>query len=121
MARLELDAAFIEAERGAVLSEMHMYENWPSSMLLDALLVTVFQAHPYRNNTIGWESDIEAVEHDDVVAFYRQHYQPANAVLAIVGDFDAADSQSQNRGPVRRLRATPGHAAAAHARASTAR
>ncbi len=89
MARLELDAAFIEAERGAVLSEMHMYENWPSSMLLDSLLFTTFQAHPYRNNTIGWESDIEHVTHDDVVQFYRQHYQPANAVLAVVGDFDA--------------------------------
>ncbi len=89
MTRLALDASFIEAERGAVLSEMHMYENWPSSILLDALLFTVFQAHPYRNNTIGWESDIDNVTYDDVVQFYRQHYQPGNAVLAVVGDFDA--------------------------------
>jgi predicted Zn-dependent peptidase len=95
MGRLELDADFIEAERGAVLSEMHMYENWPSSMLIDALLFTVFQAHPYRNNTIGWESDIDNVTHEDVVAFYRQHYQPANAVLAIVGDFDKTAVRAQ--------------------------
>ncbi len=90
MHRLVLDPASVEAERGAVLAEMHMYENWPSSMLIDALLFTSFQAHPYRNNTIGWEPDIENLAHADVVAFYREHYHPANAVLAVVGDFDAA-------------------------------
>jgi zinc protease len=88
MARLVIDPAFIEAERGAVLAEMHMYENDPGTMLIDALLFTSFLAHPYRNNTIGWESDIENVTHADAVDFYRAHYHPANAVLAVVGDFD---------------------------------
>ena len=90
MRHLEIDPAFIEAERGAVLAEMHMYENDPSSMLVDALLFTSFLAHPYRNNTIGWESDIDSVTHQDVVDFYEAHYHPANAVLAVVGDFDTA-------------------------------
>ena len=90
MAHLLIDPGFIEAERGAVLAEMHMYENDPDSMLMDALLYASFLAHPYRNNTIGWESDIENVTHDDVVAFYQEHYHPANAVLAVVGDFDKA-------------------------------
>ena len=90
MRHLEIDPAFIEAERGAVLAEMHMYENYPSSMLVDALLFTSFLAHPYRNNTIGWESDIDSVTHQDVVDFYETHYHPANAVLAVVGDFDTA-------------------------------
>ena len=78
----------MDAERGAVLAEMHMYENYPTSMLLDALIFTSFLAHPYRNNTIGWESDIEYLEHREVVSFYERHYQPTNAVLAVVGDFD---------------------------------
>ncbi|HEX5766148.1 MAG TPA: insulinase family protein [Woeseiaceae bacterium] len=88
MSRLRISPDDMEAERGAVLAEMHMYENYPTSMLLDAVLFTSFFAHPYRNNTIGWESDIEALEHPEVVAFYERHYHPANAVLAIVGDFD---------------------------------
>jgi len=78
----------MDAERGAVLTEMHMYENSPTSMLIDAVNTTSFLAHPYRNNTIGWESDVENLQHADVVGFYEQHYHPANAVLAIVGDFD---------------------------------
>ncbi|MDZ7644733.1 MAG: pitrilysin family protein [Woeseiaceae bacterium] len=88
MARLDIAASDMEAERGAVLAEMHMYENYPASMLIDAVMFASFQAHPYRNNTIGWESDIEGLTHEEVVAFYERHYNPANAVLAVVGDFD---------------------------------
>jgi zinc protease len=89
LARLEIRADDIEAERGAVLAEMHMYENYPTSMLLDAVLYASFIAHPYRNNTIGWESDIAGLTHAEIVDFYRRYYKPANAVLAVVGDFDA--------------------------------
>lgn len=88
MTHLKIAADDLRAERGAVLAEMHMYENSPTSMLIDAVNYTSFLAHPYRNNTIGWESDIEHLQHADVVEFYEQHYQPANAVLAIVGKFD---------------------------------
>ncbi|MGB5245581.1 MAG: pitrilysin family protein, partial [Woeseia sp.] len=89
MQRLELSADDMDAERGAVLAEMHMYENSPTSMLLDAVMFSAFLAHPYRNNTIGWESDIEHLPHAAVVEFYNRHYHPANAVLAVVGDFDS--------------------------------
>jgi zinc protease len=89
MARLDLAPEVIDAERGAVLAEMHMYENDPSSMLVDALMFTSFLVHPYRNNTIGIESDIDAVTYDDVASFYAEHYHPGNAVLAVVGDFDS--------------------------------
>lgn len=97
MSRLTLPADKMEAERGAVLAEMHMYENSPTSMLIDALMFTSFLAHPYRNNTIGWESDIEALEHAAVVDFYERHYHPANAVLAVVGDFDSTDVLAEVR------------------------
>ncbi len=91
MVHLEIPRDDMDAERGAVLAEMHSYENYPESMLLDAVLYTSFIAHPYRNNTIGWESDIRNITHADVVAFYDQHYLPANAVLAVVGDFEEGD------------------------------
>lgn len=89
MARLTINPDDIDAERGAVLSEMHLYEDDPTSLLIDALMFTSFLAHPYRNNTIGFDDDIESVTHDDVTRFYEQHYHPANAVLAVVGDIDA--------------------------------
>jgi predicted Zn-dependent peptidase len=95
LTRLRISKDDMEAERGAVLAEMHMYENYPSSMLLDAVMFTSFLAHPYRNNTIGWESDIENLKHEEVVTFYKRHYQPANAVLAIVGDFESSEVRAR--------------------------
>lgn len=53
MSRLVIAEENMEPERGAVLAEMHMYENDPVSMLIDAVMFTSFLAHPYRNNTIG--------------------------------------------------------------------
>jgi zinc protease len=90
MQRLLIEPQWLEPEKGAVLAEMHGYENDPASVLHDAVVFAAFQGHPYRNNVIGWESDILALQHQDVLDFYRQHYLPANAVLAVVGNFDSA-------------------------------
>ena len=89
MARLVIPEEEVEAERGAVLTEMHGYENDPASVLKDAVLAVSFLQHPYRNNTIGWESDVESISHGDLVEFYRRSYRPANAVLAVVGRVSA--------------------------------
>ncbi|WP_435016433.1 M16 family metallopeptidase [Tundrisphaera sp. TA3] len=44
--------------------------------------------HPYSWTTIGVMEDVEAATRDDVEAFFRRFYVPANASLAIVGDID---------------------------------
>jgi predicted Zn-dependent peptidase len=94
MARVTIDPAAMDAEKGAVITEMHSYENDPASVLLDAVTATALQAHPYRNNTIGYESDVAALTIDDARDFYRTHYSPANAVLAIVGDVKPGEAKA---------------------------
>ena len=42
--------------------------------------------HPLRHGTIGRHDDIAAATVDDVLAFYRTWYVPANATLVIAGD-----------------------------------
>lgn len=88
LSHLVIDANYVGAERGAVLAEMHGYENDPAIVLHDAAMYAAFWAHPYRANTIGWESDIESVEHADLIEFYQRHYHTGNAVLAVAGDVD---------------------------------
>ena len=97
MARLDIPEKDLDSERGAVLTEMHSYENDPATVLHDNVLYLSYLAHPYRNNTIGWESDIANITHADLVDFYRRHYQPANAVLAIAGDVRTNDVMQQVR------------------------
>ncbi len=94
MANVTIDPAAIAAEKGAVITEMHGYENDPDSLLLDALTATALLAHPYRNNTIGFESDVSGLTLADSRAFYDRHYAPGNAVLAIAGDFDPAEARA---------------------------
>lgn len=48
------------------------------------------EGHPYRYLTIGRHEDLEAASLADVVEFYKTWYVPANATLAIGGDFDPA-------------------------------
>lgn len=81
----------IEAERGAVMTELHSYENDPASLLYDAVLAASFQQHPYRYNVIGWTSDVEQIRHDDIEEFYHRFYKPSNAVLAVAGDVRTAE------------------------------
>lgn len=94
MARVTIDPAATEAEKGAVITEMHGYENDPATVLLDAVAATALQAHPYRNNTIGFESDVAALTLDDARDFYARHYAPANAVLAIAGDITLGEARA---------------------------
>jgi zinc protease len=85
------DAKEFEDERSSVVAELRSYDA-PHALLYDEVLAAAFQIHPYRNNTIGWLTDVEAVSRDTAFEFYRRHYHPRNAVLAIGGDFVREDA-----------------------------
>jgi len=63
-------------------------ENDPGAKLAEAFYATAFLAHPYRLPTIGWMSDLEVLPKAEVERFFREHYIPNNATVAIVGDID---------------------------------
>lgn len=46
------------------------------------------EGHPYRYLTIGKHEDLQAASLDDTKAFFKTWYVPANATLAIAGDFE---------------------------------
>jgi zinc protease len=91
-------------ERTSVIAELHSYDD-PHSVLYDAVLAASFEIHPYRNNTIGYLSDVQAVTRDQAFAFYRRYYHPNNAVLVVVGDIDAAAARRAIRARFDTLRA----------------
>jgi zinc protease len=85
MADALYDGADFARERSSVIAELHSYDD-PRSVLYDAVLAASFEIHPYRHNTIGWLTDVEAVTRDEAYRFYRRFYHPNNAVLVVVGD-----------------------------------
>ena len=62
------------------------YINNPNGAAWLDLYAAAFDAHPYRNPTIGWRSDMAAFSTRDAIEFHRRYYHPANAVCVLVGD-----------------------------------
>jgi zinc protease len=65
-----------------------MGENSPNRVLLERTMATAFLWHNYGNTTIGSRADLENVPIDRLQAFYRNYYQPDNAVLLVAGKID---------------------------------
>jgi predicted Zn-dependent peptidase len=62
------------------------YINDPNGAAWLDLDATAYSAHPYRNPTIGWKSDMEKYNTQDAAAFHNTYYNPTNAVCVLVGD-----------------------------------
>jgi zinc protease len=90
------DPRDFDRERSSVVAELRSYDD-PQSQLYDAVLAASFELHPYRHNTIGWLTDVEQITRDEALGFYRRFYHPGNAVLAIVGDVEAAQAMEEVR------------------------
>ena len=91
IASLQLDDKKIESERGVVLSERSTgLENDPWEELGIVVRSTAFLAHPYSWPVIGWEPDIKAWTKADLQRYFDTYYNPANAVMVIVGAVDPA-------------------------------
>ena len=78
----------LDNQRDVVLNERRQnYENRPYGFALMALAAALYpDDHPYHWLTIGEAADLEAASLDDVHAFLRTYYHPANASLALAGD-----------------------------------
>ena len=80
-------------EKNVVLEERRQRtDNSPNGRLHEAFTAAAFQAHPYGLPVIGWPSDLETLSRAQTEAFFQKYYGPANAVLAIVGDLNVAET-----------------------------
>src|SRR4029453_14973601 len=94
MARTVIDPGSIAAEKGAVITELHGYENDPASVLQEAVTRMALPVHPYGSPMAGYVSGVEPLRAGGAQTFFSSHYAPANAVLAIVGDFSLAQAKA---------------------------
>src|SRR5450432_1674747 len=79
-------------ERDVVLEEFNMrVANNPEARLTEQIMAALYLNHPYGRPVIGWHQEIEKLDREDALAFYRRFYAPNNAILVIAGDVDAKD------------------------------
>jgi zinc protease len=79
-------------ERDVVLEEFNMrVANNPDARLTEQIMASLYLNHPYGRPVIGWRQEIEKLDREDALAFYKRFYAPNNAILVIAGDVEAND------------------------------
>jgi predicted Zn-dependent peptidase len=95
-------------ERDVVMEERRMRtESQPIGRLIEQTLVSAFQAHPYRQPTVGYMSDLKSFTREDASAFHKLYYVPSNITVAVVGDVKAQTLMPMLRKYFGRLPAGP--------------
>jgi zinc protease len=91
---LAREAAFPEAEfereRRQKLEEVKLERTSPGFLASERLRKVLFGAHPYGQVSAS-EEQVAAYKRDDLRAVYHEFYTPENALLLLVGDFDAQE------------------------------
>jgi zinc protease len=90
-----LDETSLKNQQDVVRNERRQrYDNVPYGKDRFAVAEALYpEGHPYRYLTIGRHEDLEAAGVEDVKAFFKQWYVPANATLTLAGDFEIATAK----------------------------
>jgi len=100
-----LRPADVDSERAVILEELAMEEDTPDDRVLTLLAEALFPDHPLGREVLGTRASIEAIGRDDVAAFHRRWYRPANVVVAVAG---AVEHEEVVEGVRARLRGSDG-------------
>lgn len=101
------DEANVSREKQQTLSEIESLFESPDEVAKHSFFITIYKNHPYANPVLGEQETVKNISPNNVAEFYKNHYNPQNAVLAIVGnvseekahDIAAAVSNAMPFGP----------------------
>jgi zinc protease len=90
MRKLIIDETELIKEREVVAEERRMRtEDNPIAMTREAFNATAFVNSPYHHPIVGWMSDINNYEAEDLREWYQKWYAPNNATIVVAGDVEA--------------------------------
>lgn len=80
-------------ERDVILEERgQVLESRVGAQFNEAMLATLYKAHPYGIPIIGWRHEMEGLTDQMAMDFYHAHYGPNNAIVVIAGDVDTDEA-----------------------------
>jgi zinc protease len=82
----------VERRRGEILGLLERRRDDPSDLVRNRFLERIYGAHPYHHPREGLPGTLARFTRGDLAGFYRRHYRPEGAVLALVGDLDPGDA-----------------------------
>ncbi|MGF1547064.1 MAG: M16 family metallopeptidase [Thiotrichales bacterium] len=89
MRNLALPADEFARELEVVKEERLMRtDDEPTALAYEHFIATAYLNSPYQHPVIGWMTDLDHLEIDDLRHWYEHWYQPNNATLVVVGDVE---------------------------------
>ncbi|CAD0184254.1 protease3 [Ruegeria sp. THAF57] len=87
MRNIRLSDEDIRTERDVILEERNQRtENNPRALFGEQMNAAQYLNHRYGVPIIGWRHEMETLDMEDALSFYRTHYAPNNAILVVTGD-----------------------------------
>jgi zinc protease len=92
---LKVDEPNFKSEREVVIGEYEQnFVANPYGKLELLINGEAYTKHPYKRGVIGVPEQLRAASLEDVRKFHDTYYQPQNATLVVVGDFDPAQANT---------------------------
>ena len=88
----------IETERDVILEERNQRtDSNPNSLFIEQRNAAQYMNHRYGVPIIGWRHEMEQLDREAALDFYRTYYAPNAAVLVVAGDVDPAEVEALAR------------------------
>ena len=81
----------VQREMGIIDQEIGMNADAPDSRVFEELMKAMYQSHTIRVPILGTSDTIRQITPEILHACHRAFYTPANMILCVVGDVDAAE------------------------------
>lgn len=95
MLHAKIDEIGVNTQRGVIKEEKsQVQDNRPYGTIVKEVFERTHQNHPYNWTVIGESEHLDAATLQEFMEFYRTYYVPNNAVLAIAGDLDYAQTEA---------------------------
>lgn len=92
MRNLQFSDETFASERDVIAEERRQrVDNNPGAVLGERMRAMLWPHHPYGTPVIGWLHEINSLDRETALQFYRTWYAPNNAILVVAGDVDAAE------------------------------
>lgn len=87
MVNLRLGIDDIATEREVIIEERNQRtDNNPDALFREQANAAQYMNHHYGIPIIGWRHEMETLNLDDALAYYKRFYAPNNAILVVAGD-----------------------------------
>ena len=108
MINLDLRPEDILTERDVIIEERNQrVENSAGALFREQRSAAMYLNHPYGTPIIGWKHEMEALDLDDALDFYKRFYAPNNAILVVAGDVEPERVLAKAEATYGKLKANP--------------